>query len=293
MDIRALAMGLAFALMWSSAFTSARIIVTEAPPLSALALRFAVSGGLAVGLALLRGERWRMAPGQWRAIVLFGLCQNALYLGFNFVAMQWIEASVAAIIASTMPLLVALLGWVALRERLPALGITGLVMGFAGVAVIMGSRADLGGVDGTGALFCVLGALALAVATLTVKGATSGGNVLMSVGMQMFVGSLALLPLALALETWDVTWDLRFTLAFAYTTVVPGVLATLIWFLLVQRIGAVRAATFHFLNPFFGVATAAAILSEAMGLWDIVGVGIIMAGILAVQVSRKPGPRPT
>jgi len=51
--------------------------------------------------------------------------------------------------------------------------------------------------------------------------------------------------------------------AFIYTTLVPGLLATLIWFLLVGRIGAVRASTFHFLNPFFGVLVAAVLLGEA------------------------------
>ena len=54
MDIRAIAMGVAFAVMWSSAFTSARIIVAAAPPLTALSLRFLISGlmGVAIALAL-------------------------------------------------------------------------------------------------------------------------------------------------------------------------------------------------------------------------------------------------
>jgi drug/metabolite transporter (DMT)-like permease len=62
----------------------------------------------------------------------------------------------------------------------------------------------------------------------------------------------------------------------------------MIWFVLVGRIGATRAATFHFLNPFFGVATAALILGEPVTLRDVVGVAIIMAGILAVQLARMP-----
>ena len=108
MDLRALGMGLAFAVMWSSAFTSARIIVASAPPLTALSLRFLISGALGVLIARALGQDWRLSPAQWRATVVFGICQNALYLGLNFVAMQTIEAGLAAIIASTMPLLVAL-----------------------------------------------------------------------------------------------------------------------------------------------------------------------------------------
>ncbi|MCK5502868.1 MAG: DMT family transporter, partial [Tritonibacter mobilis] len=103
MDLRAIAMGLAFALMWSSAFTSARIIVADASPLFSLAMRFLISGLIGVMIARAMGQTWRLTCGQWKATILFGICQNALYLGLNFVAMQWVEASMAAIIASTMP----------------------------------------------------------------------------------------------------------------------------------------------------------------------------------------------
>ncbi|MCW3781350.1 DMT family transporter [Defluviimonas salinarum] len=290
MDIRAIFMGLAFALMWSSAFTSARMIVADAPPLTALSLRFLISGLIGVGIAGAMGQSWRLSRGQWRSVAVFGLCQNALYLGLNFVAMQWVEASLAAIIASTMPLLVALLGWLFFGEKVRPLGIAGLVAGVAGVAIIMGSRLT-GGVSLPGIALCGAGALALAVATLTVRGTSSKGNVLMIVGLQMFVGAGVLAVAAALTESWQVNWTPRLGLAFAYTTLVPGLIATWVWFRLVDRIGAVRAATYHFLNPFFGVAVAAVLLGETLGLADIVGVVIVAAGILAVQLSKRaPAP---
>ena len=285
MDARALVMGLAFAAMWSSAFASARIIVADAPPLAALAVRFLISGALAVGIAAALGQSWRLTPAQARATLLFGICQNALYLGLMFVAMQTVEASLAAIIASTMPLLVALASWLAFGERLPPIGLAGLAAGLAGVALIMGTRLQ-GGADAGGVALCVIAVVALMVATLAVRGASSGGNVLMIVGLQMLVGSAALLVPAALFETWTVTPSWRLAAAFAYTTLVPGLGATLVWFLLVRRIGATRAASFHFLNPFLGVAIAAAVLGEAIGWTDVLGVAIVMAGILAVQRAR-------
>jgi drug/metabolite transporter (DMT)-like permease len=285
MDLRALLMGIAFALMWSSAFTSARMIVADAPPLMALALRFLISGLIGISIAAALGQKMRLTRAQWRATVIFGICQNALYLGFNFVAMQWVEASLAAIVASTMPLLVALAGWLIFGERLRPLGYAGLAAGMIGVAIIMGSRMS-GGVDLTGLLFCGIGVLALTFATLSVRGASSGGNLLMVVGLQMLVGSSLLAVVAVATETWAVTYSLRLGLAFTYTTLVPGLLATWIWFLMVERIGAVRAAAFHFLNPFFGVAIAALLLGESLTHWDVIGALVIAAGILAVQMSR-------
>lgn len=286
MDFRAIFMGLAFALMWSSAFTSARMIVADAPPFLALSLRFLLSGALAIGLAAASGQSWRLPRAQWRSVVIFGLCQNALYLGLNFMAMQWIEASLASIIASTMPLIVAALGWLFYGQKLRPLGVSGLAGGVLGVIIIMSARFS-GQISLEGVALCTLGALALAVATLTVRGATAGGNLLMIVGLQMLVGSVLLGGAALVDGDVHVNWTPRLALAFAYTTLVPGLLATWVWFRLVDRIGAVRAATFHFLNPFFGVAIAAALLHEKLRPADGLGVLIIAVGILAVQLSKQ------
>ncbi len=281
-------MGVGFAVMWASAFTSARMIVTDAPPLTALALRFLISGLIGIAIARAMGQSWRLTRRQWTATIVFGLCQNALYLGLNFVAMQTIEASLAAIIASTMPLLVALGGLLVFGERVRPLGVAGLVIGVLGVGLIMGSRIT-GGVDPYGLTLCIIGVVSLTVATMAVRGASAGGNVLMIVGLQMLIGSASLGLVAAATESWTVNWTWNLVAAFLYTTLVPGLAATWVWFLLVNRIGAVRAATYHFLTPFFGVGIAALLLGEALGPLDALGVGIIMLGILAVQLSKQTG----
>lgn len=285
MDVRAILMGVTFALMWSSAFATARIIVADAPPLAALSLRFLISGLIAVIIARALGQTWRLTAPQARLVILFGLCQNALYLGLNFVAMQSVEASLAAIIAASMPLIVAALGWIFLRQKVPLPGVIGLIIGVSGVALIMGTRLS-GGADPTGVLLCTVGSVALAVATLTLRGATVGGNLLMIVGLQMLVGAVILGAVSAMSETLFVRWSLPLVAAFAYQILIPGLAATLIWFALVGRIGAVRAATFHFLTPFFGVVIAALLLGEAVRPLDLLGVAVAMAGILAVQLSR-------
>lgn len=286
MDGRAIFLGLSFALMWSSAFTSARIIVAYAPPLYSLSARFLISGLIGIAIALLLGQSWKLTRKQWASVVVFGICQNALYLGLNFVAMQTVEASLAAIIASTMPLIVACAGWVIFKEELPTLGIVGLFSGLIGVALIMGSRIQAD-VDLYGIMLCVIAAVSLAAATLSMRGVSSSGNYLMIVGLQMLVGSVVLWVPAILLETPTIVWSSPLIYAFIYTTLVPGLVATLVWFILVDRIGAVRASTYHFLNPFFGVVIAAAILNEGLTKLDILGVFIVAGGILAVQISKR------
>ena len=190
-----------------------------------------------------------------------------------------------SIIASSMPLMVAFGGWLIFRERLSSLGALGLVLGFFGVGVIMGVRIEVGA-DLFGMLLCILGAVALSIATLAASGASAGGGVMMIVGLQMIVGSICLGIVSLVFEDMNVTWSLPFVAAFIYTTLVPGLLATFIWFKMVNRIGAIKAATFHFLNPFFGVLIANIILGEQLSTRDFIGVLIITFGILAVQLSK-------
>jgi drug/metabolite transporter (DMT)-like permease len=273
--------------MWSSAFSSARIVVANAPPFLALSARFAISGLLALVIGWAMGQKIQLTRAEWGGVVIFGLCQNALYLGLNFEAMRTIEASVAVIIASMLPLFVAALGWVILGERLTASAWAGLAAGFAGVLVIMMGRLD-GGTDAYGVALAFIGVLALGVATLVVRGVSGGGNLWMIVGLQMLVGAIALFPVAWALEDWQVNWGWPLGIAFAYTLLVPGLAATMVWFVLVGRIGATRAATFHFLNPFIGLGIAAMILGEQVSGRDLIGVAIIMAGILVVQLARSP-----
>ena len=286
MSPKALILGLMFAFIWSSAFSSARVIVSHAPPIGALSLRFFLSGFIALIIAIWLRQNFKLTKNQLQATIIFGLCQNTIYLGLNFVAMQWIEASLAAIIASSMPLLVALLGWLFLGQRLSIIGVAGLGIGFLGVTLIMGFRLNTG-ISELGLIYCVLGAVALSIATLAVRNTNSEGNLMVIVGYQMLIGGASLSIFSIMLETYIIVFNWTLLVAFVYTTLVPGLIATVIWFWLVNEIGAVKAATFHFLNPFFGVSIAAVILSEPLGVSDYLGVLIVTIGILLVQTSKQ------
>ncbi len=236
--------------------------------------------------ARLMGQSWNLNSNQWQATTLIGFCLNAFYLGLFFVGLQWIDASLATILASMLPLLVTVLERLIFKKRITYLGTLGLFLGCAGVIFIMGNRLS-NEVDIWGVSSCVMGILALAIATLFVSEASSGGNVLMVVGLQMLVGGFILAIASIFLETWNINWTSALVMAFSYIIIVPGLVATWVWFWLVKRIGPTGASTFRFLNPFFGIALAALILDEAITSYDYLGVTIISFGILAVQISRQ------
>lgn len=217
MDLKSVLMGLSFAAIWASAFTSTRIAVVEMPPLLALVIRFGISAVIAIGLAWAMGQSMRLSRAEWRTVIVFGLCQNALYLGLNWVGMQWVEASAASIIASMMPLLVAFAGWAFLRQPLRPQAVAGLVVGIVGVVIIMSVRLSQG-MNLLGLALCLAAVVALTVATLAVRGAGGGPNVMMIVGLQMAVGAVALVLPSAVLEWgrplsgaggWSVRWPIR------------------------------------------------------------------------------------
>ncbi len=285
MNLRAFFLGLLFVLMWSSAFTSGKFIVADAPPITFLALRFYISGLIGIAVAFVLGQRINLDRQQIIAVVVFGICQNALYLGFNFVAFKTVDASVTVVIASLLPIAVGISGWLFLKERLAPMGIAGLVIGLVGASIVLNARLE-NGADAFGIMLCIAGVLALTLATLMVRTLATSGNVMMMVGLQMLVGAVVLTPFGLTFEAWEVTWSASMITAFLYTLLFPGLVATWIWFKLLSQIGATKAATFHFLNPFFGVVVAWFLLGESITSVDVIGVALIMVAILAVQFSK-------
>ena len=289
MDFRSIFLGIFLSIIWSSAFTSARILMSNAPPFLVLSLRFLISGILGIAIARMLGQNFNFSRQEWSGILIFGFCQNVLNLGLNFVALQWIDASMAAIIASMLPLIVAVISWFFLIEKPKIFGILGLFAGMSGVLLIMIDRTA----DQTkllGFLLCSIALLALAGATILLGNYfRNEKNLLMIVGFQMFVGFVLLFPLTIIFEKWLINWSIILIISFVYQILMPGVLVTLIWFLLVKRIGATKSAAFNFLNPFFGVLIAATILSEPISSKDGIAVVVIMSGIIAVQFNFRSG----
>ena len=284
MKPRDLILGVSFALIWSSAFTSARISMFDAPPFLLLSLRFFLSGIIAIGLAYFLGQTINFSRPEWSAIFIFGVFQNTIYLGLNFVAMQWIDASLAATIASLLPLVVTILLWLFFKETVTPLGLVGLLIGLSGLILIVHSTLP-DRLDAIGIFLCLIGVIALAIATIVVRNSTNK-NMIMMVGIQMMVGSLTLLPISLAFEVWEINLTLRLITSFLYTTIFPGLIATLIWFKLIYFIGPIKAAAFHFLNPFFGVLIANIILSESLFWQQILGVSLVTIAIISLQLSN-------
>ena len=156
-----------FCLLWSFAFVAGKIGVTYCPPLILLAARFLLAGILILGVAALRRDAWSLS---WRDVAVFavlGIANNALYLGLGYTGLQTVSAGLGGLIVSANPIFTAVLAAMFLGETLTWRKVAGLLLGIAGVALIVWHRIAVGTDSLHGILFTLASLASLVAGTLT------------------------------------------------------------------------------------------------------------------------------
>ena len=192
------------------------------------------------------------------------------------------SATNGALIMALGPLMSALCAALAFRERLGVVRLTGVLLGFGGVAVIILGQGDAQiGVMGGGDLLVVAAVLSFAVGGTLIQGiarrldALTISGVIYVLGALMLVGHFALWGPGTAGTLPDSGW-LWFLIIFSGS--VSTAIVNLIWNNAIARIGVARAAVFLYWVPVFGAALAALLLGETLGWNHLVGLAGVMAG---------------
>jgi probable blue pigment (indigoidine) exporter len=290
--VNARALGVAAALfyvfLWASAYVPSKIGALGSPPLWFLVVRFALAGVIALALALAMGARLPRTAREWAATALLGVLGNAVYLGFTYVALRHLASGVGAIVASTNPLVLALLAPWLLAEPLTRGKVAGMVLGFGGVIAIVLARLGSGTANPADIGLAFAGVLGSVASTVVFKKWCGGLDLRAVTGLQLLAASLILLPFALVFEGGPRA-DLSpaFVASFVYVVLVMSVGASLLWFWLLTHGEASRVSAYYFLTPVFGLALAALLLREPVGVRDLGGLIAIALGISLVQRNSK------
>jgi probable blue pigment (indigoidine) exporter len=282
------ALGVAAALfyifLWASAFVPSKIGVLDSSPLWFLVVRFAVSGLLALAFARLVGAQLPRTRRDWLALVALGILGNAVYLGCTYEALRHMGSGVGAIVASTNPLTLALVAPWLLREPLTPGKIAGMLLGFGGVVAIMIVRTGSGSADPGDVALAFAGVLGSVASTIVFKKWCGDLDLRIVVPIQLLASGIVLLPLAALFEGVPhahFTW--QFVASFWYVVLVMSFGASALWFWLLTHGEASRVSAYYFLTPVFGLALAALLLHEPVGVRDIGGLAAIALGIALVQ----------
>ncbi len=269
--------------LWGSAFVPSKLGVLKSSPLWFLVVRFAVSGVVALAIALVAGSRLPRERNAWVAVVLLGVLANAVYLGTVYEALRHLSAGVGSVLVSTNPLVLALVAPWALHESLTRRKLLGFALGFAGVVAIMIARTGTGTAEPRDVVLVLAGVLGSVASTIVFKRLLVQLDLRMTTALQFFAASLALLPIAIIAEgAPHATWSVSLIVAFVYLVLVMSVGGSLLWFWLLEQGEASRVTAFYFLAPVFGLLIAS-VFGEALSIRDLGGLIAIAVGIAIVQ----------
>ncbi len=291
LGIQGTALAVLYVFLWSSAFVPSRLLAMLGQPLWVLAVRFVAAGILQLCLALSLGRPWPRSLGSWASLAAFGLLANAGYLGLTYEALRHLSAGMGAIIASTNPLVLALVAPALLGEALTPRKLVGLLLGFAGVLMSMASRAGSPSARPVDVAVAFVGVLALVASTVVFKRLKIREDLVAANAIQLCTSALALLPLA-----WLVEGQPHLSLtaplwgSLAYLVLVMSVGASFVWFWLLRNGEASRVSAFYFMTPIFGLGLGALLLRERVTWADGLGLAAVALGIILVQGGRGEKP---
>jgi drug/metabolite transporter (DMT)-like permease len=273
-------------LLWAICFPLISAGIVFSPHLSFAALRAAIAGAALIILAFALRRPLPKSSREWIVIVFIGLGATSLgFLGM-FHAAEFISPGVATVIANTQPLLAAFLAAAALGEIVTNRAKVGLILGFLGIVVMTMPRlfSDNNETYLLGVAYILLAAFGITVSNVLIKIIVGKVDVLMTMGLQMLIGSMPLAAAAWLYESpSDITWAPIFTLSLLGLSLVGTALAYYLWFSVLERTPLNRANAFAFLVPIFGILMGLIFFDEELGWEHFIGIPITIVGVRMVN----------
>ena len=158
-----------FVLLWASSFIASRAGLRYLSPMLFVTVRLVLAAAVMVGVMAVLRRSWRVLAGRWGHLVVAGVLTNSVLLLTAHYAMVHVGAAQIALVQTLNPLLTALLAWPLLGERLRLLQWVGLVLGAAGVVLIVGLAAARSPLELHGLLLTAGGVLGLCAGTLVFR----------------------------------------------------------------------------------------------------------------------------
>jgi drug/metabolite transporter (DMT)-like permease len=278
--------------VWGSTFLAIAVVVRDLPPFLSMALRHLVAGTLVFAWAWSRrSDGVKLGWRQWGAAFVFG---GALFLvshGGLAWAQQDVPSGIAALLVGTIPLWFAILAWLFLGERLGGRALLGLVLGFAGLVLLVDPSGEEGA-EPVGALVLAVGAFAWAAGSLWSRRSPLPKDTLLAAGMGMLAGGLLLALVSVATEDLG---SARFTPeaigAIAYLVIAGSLIGFSAYVWLLKTAPASTVSTYAFANPVVAVLLGWAFNDEVITGRTLVAGAAIVVGV-ALMVWRRTEAEP-
>ncbi|WP_324757999.1 DMT family transporter [Haloarcula montana] len=278
----------ALAVAWGSAFTAIKAGLDYFPPVLFAAFRYDLAGLLMLGYAVYTTDRWRpRTRPEWTLVGIGGLFMIAAYHAFLFVGELGVTSAVAAIVVSLSPVLTTAFARVFLPdERLTALGVVGLLVGFVGVAVLSNPEQGAIVTSRTVSLFLVfLAATAFALGSVLTRRVDADLPIETMEAWSMLLGAVIMHGASAAIgESFAaVRWEPRGLFALGYLVVVASALGFLVYFDLLERLGPIEINLVSYAAPIVAAITGVLFLPEELTAATVAGFALIFAGFVLLK----------
>ncbi|MBR1197621.1 DMT family transporter [Bradyrhizobium sp. AUGA SZCCT0240] len=281
-DIAARAAPAIFVVLWSTGFIATKYVVNNADPLTYLAIRMALVVVLMAGIVAIARPRWPDRIGIFHSAVA-GILVHGFYLGGTAIAIAHsIPAGLSALIPGLQPILTSTIANRWLGERVTAIQWAGLLLGLAGVVLILHNR-PMSGDAGWGWLASGVSLISITLGTLYQRRYCNAidwraGNLVQYVAVTIFFGIGAWL-----FENNVVHWTTEFTLALSWLVVVLSIGSIGLLYWLIRRSAATSVASLFYLVPAVTALMAYVLFGERLDAIAIVGMIACAAAVLLVN----------
>ncbi|MEJ7872600.1 MAG: DMT family transporter [Rubrobacteraceae bacterium] len=274
-------------MLWGGSFLFIRVAVPVLGPFVLVELRVSLAA-LALVLYAVAVGRVPKLRGRWREFVLIGALNAALPFSLISAAEIELTASLAAILNSTTVLFTSLVAAAWMGERLTKGRVGGVILGIAGVAVLVGwDPVALNGpvLLSVGAMLC--GSLCYGLGAVYTKRTFVGvPSTALAIGQQAAAAAI-LLPLAAVSPPAEAP-PLVVVLSVLGLALLSTAVAYLLYFYLISSVGPTKTSTVTFLVPVFGLLLGVLLLDEPVGAGTLAGLGIILLSV-ALVIGIVPG----
>jgi len=282
-----------FVLLWSTGFVGARYVLPYAEPFTFLLVRLALAGALLALVALATRSPWPASPAAWRHAAVAGLLLHAGYLGGVFWAIdRGVPAGISAVVVSLQPVLTAVLALLLLGERIAPRVWTGLLLGLAGVALVVlpGTLGQAGAValPVAGVLACLVALASGTAGALYQERHGEGVPLLAGTAVQYAACTVVFALLAPATETLRLEPTTELVLGMAWLVLALSAGAILLLLTLLRRGTATRVTSLYYLVPPATALEAWLLLDERLGAVELAGMLVAVAGVALVLAAPAP-----
>ena len=277
-----------FVSIWGSGFLATKIGLHYAAPFTFLTLRFIF--GIA---CLLPVVLWTRAPlpatgRDWLHVIIAGLLMHALHLGGSHYSQYLgISAGIVAVLLSVQPVLTALIASRWMGERLAPRQWAGVILGFAGVVLIVWHKTAVNEITVGGLTAVIVSLAGVTAGTLYTRAFCPRVDLRSAALVQFAVTGAVLAPLAWGIEGFAVTWAWPLLAAIVFLVIGASILAVNALHTLMRRGAATRVTSLLYLTPIFAVVLEYLMFDIVPGTLSMAGIAVTCAGVAMVTTSRR------